>query len=92
LRSFRDFRFRGPSSFLVQAEYDRRIIGPVGLLVFYDAGKVTFARSDLDFSNMRQGFGGGHSFFLAGKVVFRAYVGLVGGEGTHPYFGIANFL
>jgi len=92
LRSFRDFRFRGPNSFLVQSEYDRRIIGPVGLLLFYDAGKVTFARSDLNFSNLHQGFGGGLSFFLGGKVVFRAYVGLGGGEGPHPYFGISNFL
>jgi len=92
LRSFRDFRFRAPNSFLVQTEYDRRIIGPVGFLLFYDAGKVTTARSDLNFSNLHQGFGGGLSFFLAGKVVFRAYVGLGGGEGAHPYFGIANFL
>src|SRR5882672_1040279 len=90
LRSFRDFRFRAPNSFLVQTEYDRRIIGPVGLLLFYDAGKVAVARSDLNFSNMHQGFGGGLSFFLAGKVVFRAYVGLGGGEGVHPYFGVAN--
>ena len=92
LRSFRDFRFRGPNSFLVQTEYDRRIIGPIGILAFYDAGKVTIARSDLNFSNLHQGFGGGLAFFLAGKVVFRAYVGLGGGEGAHPYFGIANFL
>jgi len=92
LRAFHDFRFRAPNSFLVQSEYDRRIIGPVGLLVFYDAGKVAFVRSDLNFSNMHQGFGGGISFFLAGKVVFRAYVGLGGGEGAHPYFGVANFL
>lgn len=92
LRAFRDYRFRGPNSFLLQTEFDRRIIGPVGLLLFYDAGKVTLARSDLNFSNLHQGFGGGLSFFLAGKVVFRAYVGLGGGEGAHPYFGIANFL
>lgn len=92
LRSFRDFRFRAPNSFLLQTEYDRRIVGPVGLLAFYDAGKVTFARGDLNFTNLHQGFGGGLSFFLAGKVVFRAYVGLGGGEGAHPYFGIANFL
>jgi hypothetical protein len=92
LRSFRDFRFRGPNSFLVQTEYDRRIIGPVGLLVFYDAGKVTLARSDLNFTDLRQGFGGGLSFFLAGKIVFRAYVGLGSGEGAHPFFGVANFI
>jgi outer membrane translocation and assembly module TamA len=60
----------------VQTEYNRRIIGPVGLLAFYDAGKVTVARSDLNFNNLHQGFGGGFAFFLAGRVVFRAYVGL----------------
>jgi hypothetical protein len=92
LRAFRDYRFRGPNLFLVQAEYDRRIVGPVGFLVFYDAGKVALARSDLNFSNLHQGYGGGLSFFLGGKIVFRAYVGLGGGEGAHPYFGIANFL
>jgi hypothetical protein len=92
LRAFKDFRFRAPNTFLVQAECDRRIAGPVGLLVFYDAGKVAFAHSDINFNNMHQGFGGGLAFFMAGKVVFRAYVGLGGGEGAHPYFGIANFI
>jgi hypothetical protein len=92
LRAFKDFRFRAPNTFLVQAEYDRRIAGPVGLLVFYDAGKVAFAHSDINFNNMHQVFGGGLAFFMAGKVVFRAYVGLGGGEGAHPYFGIANFI
>jgi hypothetical protein len=92
LRAFKDYRFTGPNVFLVQTEFNRRIVGPVGLIVFYDAGKVTLARSDLNFSNLRQGFGGGLSLFLAGKIVFRAYVGLGSGEGAHPYFGIANFL
>lgn len=92
LRAFRDYRFRGPDSFLVQAEYDRRIIGPLGILAFYDAGKVTLNKSDLNFNDLHQGFGGGLSFFLGGRLVFRAYVGLGGGEGAHPYFGIANFL
>jgi hypothetical protein len=92
LRAFKDYRFRGPNSFLVQTEFDRRIAGPVGFLLFYDAGKVALAHSDINFSHMHQGFGGGLAFFMAGKVVFRAYVGLGGGEGAHPYFGIANFI
>ena len=92
VRSFRDYRYTGPNTFLVQAEYDRRIWGPLGLMAFYDAGKVTLARSDLNFSHLRQGFGGGLAFFLAGKVVFRAYVGLGSSEGAQPYFGVANFI
>jgi len=92
LRAFKDYRFRAPNSFLVQEEFDRRIKGPVGIMLFYDAGKVALAHSDINFSNMHQGFGGGLAFFMAGKVVFRAYVGLGGGEGAHPYFGVANFI
>lgn len=92
LRAFKDYRFRGPNSFLVQEEFDRRIVGPVGILLFYDAGKVALTHSDINFNNMHQGFGGGLAFFMAGKVVFRAYVGLGGGEGAHPFFGVANFI
>jgi hypothetical protein len=92
LRAFKDYRFRAPNLILAQTEYDRRIIGPVGILLFYDAGKVTLAKSDLNFSGLRQGAGGGLSFFLGGQIVFRAYVGAGSGEGVHPFFGIANFL
>ena len=58
---------------------------------FYGAGKASFTRSDINFSNMHQGFGGGLGFFVARRVVFRAYVGLGAGEGAHPFSGIANF-
>jgi hypothetical protein len=53
---------------------------------------VALNRSDLNFSGMHQSFGGGLVFYLADKLVFRAAVALGGGEGTHPYFGINNFL
>lgn len=64
----------------------------MGILLFYDAGKVAFTDRDLNFSNRPQGFGEGLAFLMAGKVVFRAYVGLGGGEGAHPFFAIANFI
>lgn len=92
LRAFKDYRFRAPNLILFQGEFDRRVYGPFGLLLFYDAGKVALQRSDIDFNNFKQGFGGGFSFFLADKVVFKAYVGLGGGEGAHPFFGIPSFL
>ena len=38
LRASKDYRFRGPNSFLVQEEFDRRIKGPAEILCFYDAG------------------------------------------------------
>ena len=107
LRAFRDYRFRGPDLMTVQAEYDRKmcekctpckegiirtVCSHLGLLIAYDAGKVALERSDLDFSNMRQSFGGGVAIYLGKDVIFRMAVALGGGEGTHPYFVIPSVL
>jgi hypothetical protein len=107
LRAFRDFRFRGPDLMTIQVEYDKKlceacapckpgvirtICSHFGLLTAYDAGKVAFRKSDLDFSDMHQSFGGGIALYLGKDVIFRMAVALGGGEGVHPYFGIANFL
>jgi hypothetical protein len=107
LRAFRDYRFRGPDLMTVQAEYDRKlcqgcapckegiirtVCEHLGLVAAYDAGKVAFRKSDLDFTGMHQSFGGGVAIYLGKDVIFRMAVALGGGEGTHPYFGIANFL
>jgi len=107
LRAFKDYRFRGPDLMTVQAEYDRKlceactpcktglirtVCSHLGLLMDYDAGKVALRKSDLDFSGMHQSFGGGIAIYLGKDVIFRMAVALGGGEGTHPYFGIANFL
>ncbi len=88
LRGFADYRFRGPNLILFQTQYERRIWKAFGILAFYDTGKVTMRRSDLDFSNYRHSYGFGGNFWVGAKVVFRAYVGLGSGEGTHPFFGI----
>ena len=107
LRAFKDYRFRGPDLMTVQAEYDRKVCvtctpckegivrtvcSHLGLLLAYDAGKVALDRSDLDFTNLRQSFGGGIAIYLGKDVIFRMAVALGGGEGTHPYFVIPNFL
>jgi len=107
LRGFKDYRFRGPDLFTVQAEYDRKlceacspckagtirtVCSHLGLLVAYDAGKVALRKSDLDFSSMHQSFGGGISIYLGKDVIFRMAVALGGGEGVHPYFNVGNFL
>jgi hypothetical protein len=107
LRAFHDYRFRGPDLMMVQAEYDRKLCDEcapckqgtiravcthLGLVLAYDAGKVALRNSDLDFSGMRQSFGGGIAIYLGKDVVFRMAVALGGGEGVHPYFGVANFL
>jgi len=107
LPAFRDYRFRGPDLMTVRAEYDRKlceecapckdgiirtVCSHLGLVLAYDAGKVALRKSDLDFSGMHQSFGGGIAIYLGKDVIFRMAVALGGGEGVHPYFGIANFL
>jgi len=90
LRGFRDYRFRAPNLLLFQAQYDRRLWGPIGALAFYDTGQVAARASDIDFSKMRHSFGFGLGIWVGSKVVFRASVGLGSGEGRHLYFGIPN--
>ena len=107
LRAFKDYRFRGPDLMTVQAEYYRKLCAEcapckkgmirtvcehLGLLLAYDAGKVALRNSDLNFSGMHQSFGGGISIYMGKDVVFRMAVALGGGEGVHPYFGVANFI
>jgi hypothetical protein len=107
LRAFRDYRFRGPDLMAVQAEYDhklckdcgfckegitRTLCSHLGVLVAYDAGKVALRKSDLNFSDLHQSFGGGISIILGRDVVFKMAVALGGGEGVHPYFNVPNVL
>jgi hypothetical protein len=76
----------------LQGRHNPHGMQPPGALVAYDAGEVALRKSDLDFSDMHQSFGGGISIYLGKDVIFRMAVALGGGEGTHPYFGVANFL
>lgn len=91
LRGFSDYQFRGPNAILMQAEYNHRLWKFLGGFAFYDAGKVTLLKSDLNFSNLRQSYGLGVSFWMNDLVLFKMYVGLGSGKGPHPYFGIPNF-
>jgi hypothetical protein len=107
LRAFKDYRFRGSDLMTVKAEYNRKLCAAcapckdgvirtvcshLGFVLAYDAGKVALRKSDLDFPGMHQSFGGGIAIYLGKDVIFRMAVALGGGEGVHPYFGIANFL
>jgi hypothetical protein len=104
LRGFQDYRFRGPDLFVIQTQYERRLLPPrptgaksstlrsvagaLGILAFYDAGQVALHASDLSFGNLRQSYGFGLTFWSGNKVWFRAYVGLGSGEGAHSFFGV----
>jgi hypothetical protein len=88
LRGFPDYRFRDPDNLVFEVEFNRRIWKPLGIMVFYDVGQVAAQASDLSLTKMRQSVGGGLTLWSATKVVFRAYVGFGGGEGTHTFVGI----
>lgn len=88
LRAFPDYRFRAPDNIAIEVEFDRRIWKVLGIMLFYDTGEVADKASDLSLATMRHSFGGGLTLWSASKVVFRAYVGLGGGEGTHTFVGI----
>jgi hypothetical protein len=82
LRGYADYRFRGPSRLLFQAEYRHGIWGPVGFLGFYDLGRVAERASDLAFEHLRHDFGVGMTISATNRVVFRAYIGFGTGEGS----------
>jgi hypothetical protein len=87
LRSYRDYRFRAPNALSFQADYERAIRDPIGVLFFYDVGKVALQRSDLDFSHMRHSFGIGLTLRAGGLPVLKLYYAWGGKEGAHTTFG-----
>ena len=87
LRSYRDYRFRGPNALSFQADYERAIKDPLGVLFFYDVGKVALRRSDLDISHMRHSFGIGVTLRAGNLPVIKLYYAWGGREGTHTTFG-----
>jgi len=91
LRSYRDYRFRAPNVLTFQAEYERAIRDPLGLLLFYDVGKAALTRGELDISHMRHSFGAGFTVRAGGLPVFKFYYAWGGSEGTHTaYTGNTN--
>jgi len=86
LRGFVDYRFRGPSRMLFQAEFRHRVWGPFGLYTFADSGKVAQTSSDLAFEHMRHDYGIGMYISATNRIVLRAYLGFGSGEGIRPNF------
>ncbi|MEP6755966.1 MAG: hypothetical protein ABJA67_10735 [Chthonomonadales bacterium] len=84
LRGFVDFRFRGPDRMFFQTEYRHAIWGPVGLISFYDVGRVAQTVSDLSFVHLRHDFGLGLTISATNRVVIRAYVAFGSGEPIRP--------
>jgi len=84
MRGFRDYRFRAPNVVGMQTEFDHHIWGPIGVLGFYDVGRVATRTSDLGFSGFHHAIGTGFYVSAANIIVFRVSVGFGTGEGVRP--------
>jgi hypothetical protein len=89
LRGFRAYRFRGPHAILTQIEYRWEIWSAFEAAFFYDAGKVTARRADLNFTSLEQDYGFGFRFNTDNGVVMRidAAFGSSDGKHLHVVFG-----
>jgi hypothetical protein len=92
LRGYSSWRFRDRHSMLMSGEW-RWIPSRIALdmAIFYDAGKVTSRRDDLDFSDLKTDFGVGIRFHSPTATPLRIDVAH-GSEGLHLVFsGTAAF-
>jgi outer membrane protein assembly factor BamA len=85
LRGFRDYRFRGPHAILTQAEYRFEIWSGFDAALFYDAGKVTLRRSDLNFKDLEHDYGFGFRFNTDNGTILRIDAGFGSSDGKHLY-------
>jgi hypothetical protein len=68
--------------------------GPLKLIIFYDTGKVAPSFNRLDEGRMRHTYGAGIVIMprQLDKIMFRFYVALGSGEGSHTFFGLGDSL
>jgi len=85
LRGFNSWRFRDLHSLLLQAEFRVLVNAFFDTAIFYDAGKVTNRRSDLDFNGLKSDYGVG--FRIHGLVSTPLRIDLArSNEGYHLVF------
>jgi hypothetical protein len=89
LRGYRNYRYRGLHSLLLQAEYRWEIWSGLEGALFYDTGKVTMARRDLGLKGLQSAYGFGFRFNTDTAVVMRfdAAFGSRDGKRLHLAFG-----
>jgi outer membrane protein assembly factor BamA len=83
LRGFRAQRFRGPHAVLFQGEYRWEIWSGLEAALFYDAGKVTSRRSDLNLRSLERDYGFGFRFNTDNGVIVRVDTAFGSRDGRH---------
>lgn len=94
LRGFSDYRFRDRAYVLFQTDFMRELYGPLKLIVFYDTGKVAATFRRMDEGRLRHTYGAGVVVMprQLDKIMFRFYLALGSGEGSHVFFGLGDSL
>jgi hypothetical protein len=85
LSSYRNYRFRAPSTVAYGLSYERRLIDPLGISVFAQWGKVGLNSDDLDFDRLKHSVGFAITLRLGGRSVAEFSFAWGGGEGTRFY-------
>jgi hypothetical protein len=83
LRGFRRYRFRDRHLLLLQAEYRFEVFTAVDGAIFYDAGKVTSRREDLNFKDLQRDYGIGFRFGSRNGVFLRIEGAFGSNDGKH---------
>jgi outer membrane protein assembly factor BamA len=90
LRGFRNYRFRGPHSLLLQAEYRWEIWSALEGALFYDTGKVALERGDLNLKGLQHAVGFGFRFNTDNAVVLRLDAAFGSGDGKRLHMNIGG--
>ena len=85
LRGFRTYRFRGEHGLLLQGEYRWEIWSALSAALFYDAGKVTLSRSELNLRHLESDYGFGLRFNTNEGSILRIDAAFGSRDGRHVY-------
>jgi hypothetical protein len=86
VRSLPDFRFRDDAVMFINAEYRWEAFSILDMALFADWGQVAAEVGDLDFGDLKRGYGIGFRFNTASTVFMRFDIAGGGGEGVRYLF------
>jgi hypothetical protein len=93
LPSYPDYRFRAPSLVLLRGTIEHALPKiPFGAYFSVDAAKAALARSDIDFTRLRQSYSVGLTVHAGGLPVVYLLFAWGGNEGNHTIISVSNVL
>jgi len=89
VRGLFDYRYRGPHTVLLQAEYRRQMWDPLGITIFYDTGTVATPDGTISANALQHSYGVGVTVSIPTTVILRLYIARAGNN-WHPFVGIMD--